>query len=87
MTNTPAETPSPRLSPTPPRVLGDLAAPGNALVTPAATEDTPPVSEEQDPAAYGGLLFLGGFGSMLVGGVYVLFRRFKKKRRPDRDRP
>ena len=43
--------------------------------------------EETDPAAYGGLLFLGGLGSMLLGFVYALFRWFKKKKRPDKDRP
>ena len=37
--------------------------------------------------AYAGLLFLGGLGSMLMGGVYVLFRQFKKKRRSQKDRP
>lgn len=64
--------------------MGDRAAPENVLHDPMPTKATPsptPPAEEKDPAAYGGLLFLGGLGSMLLGGVYTLFRTVKKRRR------
>ena len=62
---------------------------GGIDVPPPPPSDTPPPTPTHDgpsASAYGGLLFLGGLGSMLLGCVYMLFRALKKKKRPKTDR-
>ena len=81
--------PFPVPSPTPPLVVGDRAAPLEPVRTPVPIRDTPPPTpprEEPEITDLGGLLFLGGLGSMLLGCVYALFRAVRKKKRPRKGR-
>ena len=91
-TPAPTETPAIRVSiltPTPPQEGGAIGADPPAIrVSTFAPKSspTPTPPPEEPPAQFAGYLFLGGLGSMILGCVYVLFRAFKRKKRPKTDR-
>lgn len=76
---------SPAPASTPAQVAGDRNSPGLLLGVPASHSDTPrstPGADAPKVTAMAGLLFLGGFGSMLLGCVYVLIRAIQRKKSP-----
>ncbi len=65
-------------------MVGDGREPLRPLEDDSGAPGTPPPEEPPESAAFAGLLFLGGLGSMILGCVYVLFRQIKKKKRSGR---